>query len=522
MAQNQRYDLIIVGAGMAGCILAARIAENGVNPRNGEPLKIALLDWGPYLKGTPRPGYGHPARRQAFTNVMSDFREGDRYRTQWGKAKVVGGSGLHYGAQAFHPFDVDYLHWQNETGVDWTQENFKEAVEEVRTMFNVHPVPKELLTVGQFLFEGAATKLGHKLERTSHARKNCIYCGLGCRDSQMSKYDSKMNSFVAHLPIAEEHGVEIIPNTRVEKVILEKKGTDFVATGVWAEQSTTGQLRLTADKVLLCACENGTPLILYNSGYGPRDLLGKDLVVENSNVGRHLDGKLRVGSFPAYFPVPIKDPSRGMPSAFYFFHGGSADGYHRTLFKDGTSNLEWPERVALHEFAPEFGREHKRFMATGGGHIASQVSIQYKRRECLEGFIHRDGSHEYPASVTLDAKPARDLKESMIVLRDIYREMGSVKIRDIDPVLKELDAVAASSFQGRSPVGATHQSCSCRAGADRSNSVVNERFECHDIRNLLICDLSVLPRVTYGNPGVAMVAHVACFAWRRLVQDHFS
>ena len=38
MMQDQNYDLIIVGAGMAGCILAARIAENGINPRNGEPL----------------------------------------------------------------------------------------------------------------------------------------------------------------------------------------------------------------------------------------------------------------------------------------------------------------------------------------------------------------------------------------------------------------------------------------------------------------------------------------------------
>jgi succinate dehydrogenase/fumarate reductase flavoprotein subunit len=47
MMQDQNYDLIIVGAGMAGCILAARIAENGINPRNGEPLRIALLLWPP-------------------------------------------------------------------------------------------------------------------------------------------------------------------------------------------------------------------------------------------------------------------------------------------------------------------------------------------------------------------------------------------------------------------------------------------------------------------------------------------
>ena len=183
----------------------------------------------------------------------------------------MGGSALHYGAQAFLPLDVDYLHWQNETGVDWTQENFKDAVEEVRTMFNIHPAPRELLDVGQQLYERAATQLGHDLERMSHARKNCIYCGIGCRDGQMSKYDSKMNSFVAHLPIAEKYGVEIIPNTHVQKVMIEKKGSDFVTTGIWAEQGNRA-VQFLADRVLLCACEGGTPWILYNSGYGPRDL----------------------------------------------------------------------------------------------------------------------------------------------------------------------------------------------------------------------------------------------------------
>lgn len=522
MVQNPSYDLIIVGAGMAGCILAARIAENGINPRNGEPLKIALLEWGPYLKGAPKPGYGHPVRRRAFTNIAPEFSEGDRYRTPWGKAKIVGGSALHYGAQAFLPLDVDYLHWQNETGVDWTQENFKDAVEEVRTMFNIHPAPRELLDVGQQLYERAATQLGHDLERMSHARKNCIYCGIGCRDGQMSKYDSKMNSFVAHLPIAEKYGVEIIPNTHVQKVMIEKKGSDFVTTGIWAEQGNRA-VQFLADRVLLCACEGGTPWILYNSGYGPRDLLGKDLVVENPNVGRHVDGKLRVGGFSAYFPFPIKDGGRGMPGAFYFFLGGSAGGYDRLLCKEGISNLERPDRLALHEFAPEFGREHKKFMSTGGDHIAASVTLQYKRRQGLEGYIQKDGSHVYPTSATLDPQAARQLREGMSVMRDIFREMGGVQIGDIDPVLKRLQTVGDSSSEAsQSPVTATHQSGSCRAGVDRKDSVVNERFESHDVKDLFICDLSVPPRVTYGNPGIAMVAPLACFAWRRLVKDHFS
>ena len=64
---------------MAGCILATRIAEKGVNPNTGERLKIAILERGPYFKGDPRPGYGIPLRRKMFTNISHEFREGLRY-----------------------------------------------------------------------------------------------------------------------------------------------------------------------------------------------------------------------------------------------------------------------------------------------------------------------------------------------------------------------------------------------------------------------------------------------------------
>ena len=49
MMADQPYDLAIVGAGQAGCTLAGKIAENGVNPTTGEPLKIAIFDRGAYL-----------------------------------------------------------------------------------------------------------------------------------------------------------------------------------------------------------------------------------------------------------------------------------------------------------------------------------------------------------------------------------------------------------------------------------------------------------------------------------------
>jgi len=60
---------------------------------------------------------------------------------------------------------------------------------------------------------------------------------------------------------------------------------------------------------------------------------------------------------------------------------------------------------------------------------------------------------------------------------------------------------------------------SCRAGSNRSNSVVNSDFECHDIENLFICDQSVVP---YIDAGGAVTAYISCHAWRRIVATHFS
>ncbi len=75
MMQNQDvFDVIVVGAGTAGTILASRIAESGVNPSSGDRLKVGLFEGGPYyLKGGPlRPGTGDPLRRQMITNIKND------------------------------------------------------------------------------------------------------------------------------------------------------------------------------------------------------------------------------------------------------------------------------------------------------------------------------------------------------------------------------------------------------------------------------------------------------------------
>src|SRR3990167_8158000 len=99
----KRYDVAIVGAGFSGPILAAKIAEDGVNPKTGERLKIALIEAGPYLRGGPRPGYGSPLRRKVFTNLEDGSASAFAWPREPYLAKLVGGSSLHWGAAAVLP-----------------------------------------------------------------------------------------------------------------------------------------------------------------------------------------------------------------------------------------------------------------------------------------------------------------------------------------------------------------------------------------------------------------------------------
>src|SRR5512136_2893923 len=98
MANPKDYDLIVVGAGMAGIIVAARVAEKGVNPKTGERLRIALIEAGPLMfKEKMRPGYGAAGHRQLVPEIVwEEFRFVDQWPWPFG-LKIVGGCSVHWG-----------------------------------------------------------------------------------------------------------------------------------------------------------------------------------------------------------------------------------------------------------------------------------------------------------------------------------------------------------------------------------------------------------------------------------------
>lgn len=504
MPEFESYDLIVAGGGTAGCLIAARIAENGVNPRTGDRLRVALFEGGPYFldaREAPRPGYGAASRRRAVVNISyAEFRP-EPWPYDGLQNKMLGGCGLHWGGNAYLPLKEDYDHWRWETGVDWSAESFRDAVDEITRVYNIHPSVEENMTSGNRLFRNAARTLGYETERVTMARQNCINCGY-CGGGHLCKYDAKGSSLY-YMHLAESNGVHIVTDAEVDKVLIERRGGRPVAGGIHYTRHGR-RMEARAPKVLVTCGTAGTPVLLLRSGYGPRDVLGQQLLVENANVGRHLDGDINY-MVDALFDTEIKD-TRGGVERYSFRVNQGDQGYHNLNIYDSNMSAvdgAYPHVLALHEFAPDFGWEHKAYMKTacrrfGGINVALGAALWDK------GTVTPAGRFEYDRT---NPRVLKRLREGAELVVELYRHM------EVRPV--KVGAANPTRY------GISHETSSCRAGESAANSVVNSDFESHDIENLFVASAAVIPR---GNLSLSHIPTcvVAAHAWRRIVTNHFS
>ncbi|MBX3279327.1 MAG: GMC family oxidoreductase [Acidobacteria bacterium] len=582
MAEIRNYDVVIVGGGTAGCIVAAKLSEKGIDPSTGAKLKIAMIEAGAYLKGDPRPGYGIPLRRQSYTNIPRDIKFGRNYVTPQGRGRGVGGSSLVFGSGAWTPFDEDYDEWQEETGVDWTKENFKPAVDEALRVFNVHLQPPATFSNRRSteLFRKTAEGMGYEL-RPGHGRavKNCIFCGH-CADRQLCKYDSKQGTLVTHAPIADRNGVDIIANARAKRIIIERSGGRAVARGVvikkldlpdhiypgdeFADWDSAREITVLAKKVIVSCGDLETPPLLFASGYGSKEDCGDRLIVENPNVGRNIDGHYGEGGqvgVVGLFDERVSGQDGGW-GVDEFLHFQTKVGDDRIVLLNGYGAPPFygffhgiPERIALSPFAPPagqvfadaipllppFGQAHKDFMrgicnpwvepteasmrAREPMLRAARIAVDTKLpRRAPRGRITSESSVQIfgPEIVAYSRETGKEER----IYRSIHPEVHKTFAAGQEIAKKILEKMGAKKIIAEPIIprgGLTFKWLvgGVRAGVDPKNSVINQNFESHDIDNLMIVDAGSIPR----SPTLGLfltVGITAIFASDRIVARHFT
>lgn len=504
MPEYDSYDLIVAGGGTAGCLIASRIAQHGINPSTGDRLRVALIEGGPYfIRGESelRPGYGVPERRKAVVNINYQEFRAEPWPYDGHQNKMVGGCGLHWGGNGLLPFSEDYDHWRWETGVNWDEKKFQDAVKEISEVYNLHSSVLENMTLGNNLFRDATKAMGQDPKPSPMGRRNCINCGY-CGSGHLCKYDSKGSSLY-YIHQCEKHGVKIIPDAEIEKVIIEKQRDRAIATGVHYTQH--GQPReARAPKILVTCGTGGTPVVLMRSGYGPREILGDRLLVENKNIGKHLDGDISHG-VDALFDTAIKDSYGGVER--YDFTISETDlGYQKLTSRDSKMSAideAYPHVLALHSFAPQLGWEHKNYMKTVCNHFGS-IGVTIGAALWDKGIVTPTGKYVYNRR---HPGILKTLKEGTEFIVELYNKMAIRPIR--------INTVPPNRFS------IAHQTSSCRAGESTQNSVVNSDFESHDVENLFVSSAAVIPRgnVSFSHIPVSVVA---AYTWRRMVENHFS
>ncbi len=507
-------DVVIVGCGAGGGVIAKELGESG--------LSIVVLEAGPRFDPsrdfeTDVPDFeirsahtfrGRDPRRDRYTTGGSSFR--------YDHVKGVGGSTLHYVAITPRLHESDFL-VRSRDGVaqDWpfryedlepyyTRAEWELGVSgpsgDERNPFEPprsrrYPTPPHPFNLASLALKRGADELGLHFVREPLAiptldwqgRVACVgagTCRLGCRIRAKSSID------VTYVPKAEATGrVEVRPECMAREILV---GPDGKAKGVVYFDPDGMERRIEARVVVVAgnAIETTRLLLLSRSRLFPDGLANS-----SGLVGTHFTEHM--GVFTRGLFSERLDPWRGVPAGGLiqdFYETDPRNDFVRGFAVVGTLGYHWPVSIARQ--VGSWGSEHKRLMKQHFGHVAGIASIGEQipdpRNQVQLDPVVRD-SHGLPVPRLINEP--RENERSMIrkisaTLREILLAAGAQEVWEED-----FESGASSHYLG-----------TCRMGADPKTSVVDPWGRAHDVPNLFIGDGSVFPTVGAVNPALTICA----------------
>ena len=514
-------DVVIVGAGSAGCALAGRLSED---PR----LKVLLVEAGlpsanPWLH-IPI-GYfktvGHPAHDWGF-QCESDPAMGER-QLPWPRGKGLGGSSLINGMLYLRGHREDYDQWSalGNTGWDWEsvlpyfQRSAHREQDATPTCGQGGPlwvanVPRDRLSDA---FVQAATRTGIPATDNFNTGDNT---GVGYFQ-MTTRGGRRMSSARAYLePARGRPNLQVLSGAQALRVILEGGR----ATGVEVLHEGHRRVLHANHEVVLSAGTIQSPQLLQLSGIGSADALhalGITPQVNLPGVGENLQDHLQVRpSYRCQGVETLNDIAHSRwRSAREFIRyvttrtGALRNGVYRAgaFLNVDPASSGWPD-VQIHFGLVSFDRPHQPPHPFSGATLSgrsrqaeSRGSIRLASADPLQAPQIRSGYLSAPADQRMAVAMVRRMRE--IAAADplarliVAEHEPGAELRTDDQLLEWARRRAGSIFH---PVG------TCAMGPDSDpNAVVDARLRVRGVRGLRVVDGSVMPRIVSGNTNAPII-----------------
>ena len=502
---EDEVDLVVVGCGAGGSVLAQRLARQG--------WRIVMLDRGPFWD----PDRDWVSDEEGSHGLYWTDRRivGGSDPVEMGKNNSghgVGGSMIHYAGYAprFHPSDFETASLDG-VGADWPisypdlRDHYALLERELPVAGQAWPwgdphgyphSPHPICGAAERAWDGARAA-GVEMRVGPVAitngvfgnRPHCIYRGFclqGC------KVNAKASPLVTHLPDALEHGVEIRPLSMVERVEVAHGQASGVS---YIDVESGRHCFQRALAVAVCGYAIESPRLLLNSATAEQP---EGIGNAHDQVGRYVmvQGACQVaGRFPELMRMYKAPPPE--VSSEQFYETDESRGFARGFSIQTISPLPigWAEHVLA------------------DGH----------RGHALREYM-RDYNHWSVLGALCELLP---LAENRVTLADEHDQFG-IPVARFDYSQCEndrLNMACAKRVMNRiwDAAGAqdtltidryAHLVGGCRMGDSAETSVVDSDHRIWSTKNVFVCDGSVMPTQGSANPALTIMALASRLAER--------